>query len=83
MELHGQIEKIQTKEDLANFISCLRMDLDANADSWENPTLELFFEAMEAWLLATNYLEKSGGCTDEKPSWKTIANILYAAKMYE
>ena len=83
MELHEQIERVQTKEDLAKFITDLRMDLDAHGESWENPTLERFLEAMVAWLSATDYLEKNRGHPVESSSWKTIANLLYAAKIYE
>lgn len=59
MELHEHLEHVQTKEDLAKFIAALHNDLAAHAESWENPTLEQFLEAMAAWLAATDYLEKT------------------------
>lgn len=83
MELQQQMESVRTKEELVNFIAVLRADLNAHMESWENPTLESFLESMAAWLAATDYLEKSRGDVGECPSWKTIANMLYAAKMYE
>jgi len=84
MKLHEKIESIQTKEDLAKFIGSLRIDLNTQQDSWENPTLDGFLEAMEAWILAMDSWAKNRDMPRvENPSWKTIANILYAAKIYE
>jgi hypothetical protein len=50
VDLHQQIGKIQSKEDLADFVAALRLDLEANPEKWENPTLERFLSAMEDWI---------------------------------
>jgi hypothetical protein len=34
-----QIGNIKSKEDLADFVAALRLDLEANPEEWENPTL--------------------------------------------
>ena len=83
MELHEHLEHVQTKEDLAKFIAALHNDLGAHAESWENPALEQLLEAMAAWLAATDYLEKNRNHPVENLTWKTIANMLYAAKIVE
>jgi hypothetical protein len=44
---------------------------------WENPTLEQFLEAMQAWVATM------GPRVGQKPSWKFVEAMLRAAKMYE
>lgn len=84
MELHEQIKSINSKEDLAEFIAALRADLVANPDTWENPTLERFLEAMESWVRAMDaYYNNTGQSPPSTPGWKTLADGLYAAKLYE
>lgn len=84
MEIHDQIELIKSKEDLANFVEALKADLVANPDDWENQTLERFLDAMSAWIYSMeNAYRNMGKEFPEQPSWKMIADILYAAKMYE
>lgn len=84
MELHEKIEQVQSKEDLAEFIMKLRDDLRVNAESWDNQNLDQFLEAMAAWVSAMDFWAKNKGIPQvESPSWKMIAQILYAAKIYE
>ena len=50
MELHERVNKIKTKQDLCQFVGALRADLATHPERWENPTLDRFLEAMEAWI---------------------------------
>ncbi|GAB7129742.1 hypothetical protein JCM19000A_42500 [Silvimonas sp. JCM 19000] len=82
--LYQQIEKIDSKDDLADFIAALKQDLESNAEEWENPTLERFLSAMEEWTRSMdNYYRNTGQQPPQVPTWRTLANILYASKMYE
>lgn len=84
MELYEKIDSIVTNKDLAGFIDQLRADLLSNADDWENNDLERFLEAMAAWVNSMeNAYKNTGREFPDQPSWKMIADILYAAKMYE
>lgn len=84
MELNERVELVQSKEDLAEFIVRLRDDLIINAESWENNNLGQFLEAMAAWVSAMDLWAKNKGVPQvESPSWKMVAHILYAAKIYE
>ncbi|NMD52348.1 hypothetical protein HG547_11995 [Shewanella sp. DNRA4] len=84
MELHEKINTVGSKEDFADFISALRTDLLAHPDTWENPTLESFLEAMESWVGSMeSYYKNTGQECPEIPGWKVFADILYAAKIYE
>lgn len=82
--LHEQIASITSKEDLARFVGALRRDLKEHADEWENPTLETFLEAMESWIESTDgFYRNKGQEAPPIPNWKTFADILYAARIYE
>ena len=84
MDLDKMIESIKTREEFAVFICGLKEDLELNSGEWENPTLERFLDAMEAWVRAMNFYAINSG--DEEalvPSWQTFAKILFASKIYE
>lgn len=84
MELHEQISLVNSKEELADFVAALRSDLSANPDTWENPTLERFLEAIESWIRTMDtYYKNTGQILPDAPGWKVFADILYAAKIYE
>jgi hypothetical protein len=75
---------IKSKEDLAGFVEALREDLLRNPDSWENPTLESYLDAMAAWIRSMdNYRRNIGEQPSEIPTWEVFADILSAAKIYE
>ncbi|WP_066074839.1 DUF7660 family protein [Neobacillus soli] len=84
MELYERLESVKSREDLIKFIFHLRMDLKTNSDEWGNITLENYLEAMEAWITDMDgvYLNQNQPMP-KQPSWKTIADILYASSMYE
>jgi hypothetical protein len=84
VELHEQIKQIKSKEDLADFVSALKLDLEADPAGWENPTLARFLDAMECWIGSMdNYYKNAGQPPVEHPTWRTFADILLASKMYE
>ena len=84
MELHGKMKRVRTREDLAKFVADLRSHINTHVENWENPFLEIFLEAMVAWLAAKDRLEKNqSGHSAEDLTWKAVAETLYAAKIYE
>ena len=84
MDLHQRIGSITSKEDLADFVAALREDLANKRDEWENPTLERFLDAMQEWIRAMDdWCSNTGQPPIQRPSWRTLADILYAAKIYE
>lgn len=67
---------ITDREDFLSFLAQLRADFASSSDGWENPTLEQFLEAVEAWL------------TDSSPdwertAWQALATALRAGRDYE
>jgi hypothetical protein len=84
MELHERIELVRSKEDLADFVLALRLDLDANPGGWENPTLDRFLDALEDLIRGLDNVSKNTGQPlVQQPTWQTFAAILYASKIYE
>ena len=84
MELHERVNNIKTKQDLGQFVGALRADLATNPERWENPTLDRFREAMEAWIAdMEGYYKNRGQGRVDPPTWKTFGDILIAATMYE
>ncbi|HEY1028119.1 MAG TPA: hypothetical protein VGE28_10910 [Pseudomonas sp.] len=79
-----EIDSINTKDDLAGFVSGLREELTESPEEWENQTLDRFLDAMESWIRVIDAYSKNTGDVEAlSPSWKTFAKILYAAKVYE
>lgn len=79
-----RVRDIQTKEDLADFVGEFREGLVLNPDDWENPDLERFLAAMEAWIRSIDIYAKNSGDSDvTSPSWSTFAKILCASRVYE
>ncbi|MET3551713.1 hypothetical protein [Burkholderia sp. 567] len=84
MELSELVSRIESKEELADFVGQLLKDLDENRAEWENQTLERFLLAMESWIRSMDSFYKN---TNQEvpvtPNWRTLGDILYAAKIYE
>jgi len=78
---------VVSKEDFRNFIHLLKTDLSANIEDWENPTLERFLEAMEAYMPALETYYKNESIDIDLDSslipWQVFADILLGAKGYE
>ena len=79
MELHELAQRVDSKETFLEFVSALRADWEARGrePEWENPDLGRFLEAMQAWT------EDMGDRVAPQPSWRTFADMLMAAKIYE
>ena len=59
MELHEQIATVSSSQELADFLAALRYTLTTQRHQWENPTLEDYLEAMEAWI--RDHAQKNAG----------------------
>jgi len=80
----SRIDAIKTREDLASFIEELGRDLDTDPNGWENPDLPRFLDALAAWTRAMDACcQNQGKAAPTSPEWKTFAEMLVAARMYE
>ena len=84
MDLEALSNRVETREQLAQFVSTLREDLLARPSLWPNDDLESFLEAMSGWIGDMDgYFRNEGEPLEEVPTWKTLARILVAARVYE
>ncbi len=66
-----------TVDDVLRSLRELSESLGREPESWENPTLDRYLEAMTWWLEAMK--ERIG----DKPCWQVFALMLEAGKIYE
>lgn len=84
LKLAQQARAVQTREDLAAFVSELKADLDANPDDWENADLPSFLDAMGGWIGDMHgYYANTGQVLSELSPWTIFAHILIASRSYE
>jgi hypothetical protein len=84
MSLEEQVDGIGTREDLVRFVRALLSDFRDHAETWENPTLDRYFEALAEWIemMDSNYRNR-GEALPEQPTWRIMGKMLFAASMYE
>lgn len=79
-----QIEAMKTREDFIGFITSMSKRFTEAPGEWTNKDLASFLEAMAAWTADMDgYYTSRGETPPEQPSWKTLADIMMAATMYE
>jgi len=84
MELHEKIAGIKSKGDLVAFVHALCADLQTNPEAWENVTLDRYLQALASWIEDSDgYYNNQGRPIPATPSWRDLAEMLMAAKMYE
>lgn len=77
-------QAVRSREDLAQFLRNLAQDLRLRPETWENADLGSFLEAMSAWVDDLDgYYRNRGEAVPTQPDWKTIAEIVAAARVYE
>lgn len=84
MALHDDVERIETREDLATFVELLRLDYERDPDGWENSDVASFLEALAAWTAdMPGYFETRGLDPTDVPLWRLVGMMLLAARSYE
>jgi hypothetical protein len=77
--------EVKDRQSFIIFLEKLVGDYHQNKDSWENPTLERFLEAMCAYAkdIQGNYDFLKLNIDANTPTWTVFAHILSGAKVYE
>jgi len=84
MDLEEQAASIDTKSDFVRFVALLAEDARNNPESWENVDLVAFLNAMGRWTASSeNFYRNTGRVPPEQPTWRTFAETLLAARIYE
>lgn len=89
MEL-PEIERVESLSDLIDFLESLSRHFEQGrrGDDWQHWYVGDYLEAMAAWLRATPALahvrdEKRAHIEGERPTWRGVAIMFDAARVYE
>jgi hypothetical protein len=76
---------IKNRQSFISHVEQLHIDLLENPDSWENPTLPRFLEALAAVAkdIQNSYSNNQKKLNADEPSWQVFADMLTAASVYE
>ncbi|WP_226467286.1 DUF7660 family protein [Luteimonas panaciterrae] len=78
------IKHIESRDDFVGFVRALKNDLLLDPESWENPTLEEFLEALSSWTEDMDgYYKNNNLPMPTDIPWSRFAEILLASKYYE
>ncbi len=84
MALHDEVERVETREDLAAFVELLRLDYERDSENWENDDVASFLEALAAWTVdMPGYFQNRGLDPADVPLWRLVGMMLLAARSYE
>ena len=79
-----ELQTIEGKEDLVAFIRGLASSLTQTPQEWENADLRSYLSALAAWIDdMEGYYYQAGEPMPTQPTWRTIAQMLKAASIYE
>ncbi|MDD5260257.1 MAG: hypothetical protein PHD76_00250 [Methylacidiphilales bacterium] len=75
-------ENVKTRQDFATYLAALQAE---GTSSWENNTLDKFLGALEAYTndIDGYYKNNKIALDPYKASWRTLADIIEGAKIYE
>ena len=77
-------DSVETRQDFAAFVSELSRDVRVHRGEIENGSLDRYLEALAAWTEDLDgYFANRGEATPGQPSWRLMARMLLAARLYE
>lgn len=83
-DLRAELERVKSREDLARFVSTLAADATSRPDGWAHATLPAYLEAVARWLADMDgYHRNRGEKAPLRPAWRTLGEVLLAARVYE
>ena len=77
--------EVNDRKSFAKFINLLHKNLIEKPEDWENTNLSDFLSALSTYTedIQDYYNNMEINIDADKPNWKTFADILMGAKMYE
>lgn len=82
--LHERARLVDSRLTLAEFARSLCEDVRDNPGRYENTDLTAYLGAMAAWIEdMEGYYANHGEGIPAQPTWRTVADILVAAALYE
>jgi hypothetical protein len=83
-DMSPEPKNVNSRAEFLHFVEALRTDLKQNPEGWENSTLDLYLDAIAAWVRAyENYYTNTNQPVPTNISWRFFADVLTAARIYE
>jgi hypothetical protein len=80
----GDLDQVNSHDDVAEVVEQMLSDLRAHPDEWENPTLDRFLDALAGVLQGLpGYYANRGEQFPNAPTWAMLAGVLVSASGYE
>ena len=86
MSIEDMARQIQSKGDFDEFLELLIMDVQSEEfQQWENKTIEDFLNGLKGFThdIAGYYRNLGEEFDPNLPNWRTVADLLLAARVYE
>ncbi len=79
-----RLSKIESREDFATFVDELKAALESGEVPWENRQVPSYLDALAACAssLEGRYANR-GETLPDNPTWKMLAELIWAAAIYE
>ncbi len=82
--IEDEVPSIRTHHDLASFVQRLVREFNDRPDEWENADLASFLEALAGWIEDMDgYYANMGEPFPDPPHWRTFADMLLGARVYD
>jgi hypothetical protein len=76
--------KTESRSDFVAFVRALRRSFEEDPAQWENQDLSSYLDALAAWVEDMDgYFQGTEQEPPDRPSWKLLAQMLAAARVYE
>jgi hypothetical protein len=76
--------KTESRSDFVTFVRALRRSLEEEPTQWEHQDLSSYLEALAAWVEDMDgYFQSVEQDPPDRPSWRLLAQMLAAARVYE
>lgn len=78
------VDAIHSREEFVAYVRGLACSLRDEPATWEHQDLDSYFHALAAWAEDMDgYFRNRTEAIPEQPSWKLLAQMLAAARVYE
>ncbi len=84
MNWRSRIESIGSRDDFISFVYDLLAYFESEREEWENQTIDAYIDALARWTRDMDgYYKNMGQSPPDQLSWRVLADMLFAATMYE
>ncbi|NJL27794.1 MAG: hypothetical protein HC897_07800 [Thermoanaerobaculia bacterium] len=85
MDIEDFADRVRTRQDFEEFLERLLSDLQDHGEEWGNTSLKEFLEGLRGFArdMAGYYTNRGESLDLAQPTWRVVADLLLAARVYE